>query len=246
MSFLGMDLFLWILLVEACVLSPILGVRQVRLLKHALDEGDTRARLRIYRRTMLMEWIFTAGILGAWLAMGRGWADIRLVARAEGWQWLAIALGLAATAMIAWMSHAASRDPKQLSKLRGELGSLENLIPHNEPELRRFGWLSLTAGICEEIRYRGIFMAALAAHVGLWPAVLLSSLIFGIGHSYQGLAGVLRTGLVGLVMALIVAFSGSLYVAILVHAILDLAQGHMLYRAVNFDEATPELNGGTA
>jgi membrane protease YdiL (CAAX protease family) len=88
-------------------------------------------------------------------------------------------------------------------------------------------------------------LAALTAVVGLWPAVLLSSINFGIGHSYQGLKGILKTGLVGLVMALIVTSSGSLFVAILLHAIIDLAQGNMLYRVVNFDEATPALQAST-
>ena len=46
--------------------------------------------------------------------------------------------------------------------------------------------------------------------MGTWPAVALSSLIFGLGHAYQGPAGMGKTGLVGLVMALLTVASGSL------------------------------------
>ena len=42
-------------------------------------------------------------------------------------------------------------------------------------ELRRFGWVAVTAGVCEEILYRGLLMGALSAVIGIWPAVAVSS-----------------------------------------------------------------------
>ncbi len=71
-------------------------------------------------------------------------------------------------------------------------------------------------------------MAVLPRLVGLWPAVALSSVIVGLGHAYQGVVGIAKTGTVGLVMALATVFSGSLFVAILVHAVIDLTSGRVL------------------
>ena len=68
--------------------------------------------------------------------------------------------------------------------------------------------------------------------VGLWPTVVLSSLIFGLGHAYQGLTGILKTGSIGLALALLTVFSGSLYIAIILHTVLDMSSGRVMRKAL--------------
>ena len=51
-------------------------------------------------------------------------------------------------------------------------------------------------------------------------------------HLYQGWDGVLRTGLVGTCYTLVVAIFGSLWVAIALHALLDLGSGTMAWLAL--------------
>ena len=75
--------------------------------------------------------------------------------------------------------------------------------------------------------------------IGLWPAVVVSSIIFGLGHAYQGKVGILKTGAVGLVMALLVVFSGSLWIAILVHAVVDITSGRIMSAAMEVPEPDP-------
>lgn len=59
---------------------------------------------------------------------------------------------------------------------------------------------------------------------GAW---LLSSLVFGLAHVYQGVAGVIRATLVAI-------FTGQLMVPILLHALFDL-QMLWMYRPANDD-----------
>lgn len=50
----------------------------------------------------------------------------------------------------------------------------------------------ITAGICEEVVYRGFLMQyfhTLPFHLSLAWAMVASSVIFGIAHLYQGVAG---------------------------------------------------------
>ena len=75
-------------------------------------------------------------------------------------------------------------------------------------------------------------MVIIAAHTGPWIALVSTSLVFGLGHAYQGPGGVLRTGVVGLVMGLLVLSTGSLLPAMLVHAVLDITSGRILSAAV--------------
>ena len=66
------------------------------------------------------------------------------------------------------------------------------------------------------------------------------SVAFGMGHIYQGAAGAVRAGLIGLVLTLAVVFSGSLLVAMLMHTVQDMVQGRLLHAAVN---AKPRKTG---
>ena len=60
------------------------------------------------------------------------------------------------------------------------------MLPQNRLEI--FLWIltSMTAGICEEIIFRGYFQKQFSAWTGNIPAgVLLSAAVFGAGHIYQ-------------------------------------------------------------
>jgi membrane protease YdiL (CAAX protease family) len=71
----------------------------------------------------------------------------------------------------------------------------------------------------EEALFRGVLFTWLDSRLGLWPAVLLSSALFGLAHLRTGLATAAATGAVGVVLALAFHSSGSLWAPILIHAI---------------------------
>jgi CAAX protease family protein len=241
MTILGLDLYAWTLIVLFAIVGPLRGRVEIANLRRAIERAVPDARRNSYRGTILYQWVATVLLLGAWIVLDRSWSDVGLVPRAAGWQWLAIAASLLATAVLGWQCLRIAKDADKHQKLRDELGHITEFLPHTAAELRRFGWLSLTAGICEEILYRGLLLGALSPVIGLWPAVLLSSVIFGLGHSYQGLSGVLRTGAVGLVLTLVVVFTGSLFVAMVAHALLDLLQGRMIHAALLGRPITREM-----
>lgn len=103
------------------------------------------------------------------------------------------------------------------------VGDIAALLPRNRPEL---GWgaaLSINAGIVEE----GLFRLALPALLVIVTgepvsAFLLAALVFGALHAYQGWVGVLATTVVGLLFTLLYVASGSILLAMLVHALFDL------------------------
>jgi len=49
--------------------------------------------------------------------------------------------------------------------------------------------------------------------------------MFGLGHAYQGPTGIVKTGVVGLVLGCIVLASGWLIPAMIIHAMIDSASG---------------------
>ena len=99
-------------------------------------------------------------------------------------------------------------------------------------ELKLFLALSLGAGVCEEIVSRGYLLAYFDSLVGSAGAVLASSLLFGLDHAYQGIAGIMKTGVWGLLYAGAYMATDSLLAPMLLHVLIDAASGMLAYLAL--------------
>jgi membrane protease YdiL (CAAX protease family) len=82
--------------------------------------------------------------------------------------------------------------------------------------------MSPTAGLCEEFLYRGFLLTEATAwfHSAGW-GVAISSAAFGLAHSYQGLNGMVRAGLLGALLAWPVLQTGSLFPSMTAHFLID-------------------------
>lgn len=77
-------------------------------------------------------------------------------------------------------------------------------------------------GIYEELTARGFLLTRCRTALdGVWAPVLLSSMLFGLGHAYQGWIGMAQTTLIGTVLAVNTVRWGTLWPAILAHALLN-------------------------
>jgi uncharacterized protein len=84
--------------------------------------------------------------------------------------------------------------------------------------------VAISAGICEEIVFRGWLLTTLHDQVGLNGKALFltGALIFGLAHAYQKISGVIITALAGAFFCVIYVKTGSLLVPILLHTVVDL------------------------
>jgi hypothetical protein len=85
--------------------------------------------------------------------------------------------------------------------------------------------VSLSAGVCEELIFRGFLIWAFQPLLGLWGAAALSLVVFAAAHAYHGAAGAFAVGIVGAFLTLVVLIFDSLWPAVAMHFILDLQQG---------------------
>ncbi len=81
--------------------------------------------------------------------------------------------------------------------------------------------LSAAAGVCEELFFRLALPLLLAGEIGALPAFVVSAILFGAAHRYQGWTGGAATVLVGVLLTCVYLLSGSLLVAMAVHALIN-------------------------
>ncbi|MHC5797332.1 CPBP family intramembrane glutamic endopeptidase [Lacisediminihabitans sp. FW035] len=103
------------------------------------------------------------------------------------------------------------------------IGDIGALLPRNRPELVLGALLSVNAGVVEELLFRLAVPALVFGATGSASAAVIGSvLLFGALHFYQGWPGIVGATVIGaLLMALYLA-SGSILVAIVAHALIDL------------------------
>ena len=94
--------------------------------------------------------------------------------------------------------------------------------PKNLADYLSIAAASLSIGFGEELLFRGYLISRWKRISGsAWQGVLISMLLFGINHAYQGLLGVIGTGVLGLVYALFFMRYRRLWPLVLAHALTD-------------------------
>ncbi|MCW2574333.1 MAG: amino terminal protease [Modestobacter sp.] len=222
----------------------VVGEPFVGYVLHRRFEGrlrtDQAARRSFYRRLLVLEWGLALVTLVVWAAA----PDVRAaqVGLVLPQRWPGVLSWLAVVALLALVlvstrtlrsGALAGPPPEVLRRTRpGEARHAEPpghstmaLLPRSRSERRLFGLVGVTAGVCEEWLYRGFFLAVVAALAPGLPTVglvVVAAAAFGLAHAYQGLTGILTTGVLGGVLAGVYLSTGSLLLPVLLHAAIDL------------------------
>lgn len=203
---------------------------EYRLFKRLPDTGSRQRRYRL--------WIAKAGIafalpaliglallgrLDALVAMPSELATARdLIPRVDGdlSGFLGGVLGGAATGGLILGVVIRLRKDRRVPQPLGDIGSL---MPRNRAEIRHTAALSVAAGVTEELAFRLYLPLLIALLTGSAVAgFLIAVALFGAMHGYQGWVGVAATSVVGLLMTAMYLMTGALWIAILLHTLIDL------------------------
>lgn len=212
------------------VLYLIFAEPYVGLVLHRRFEAAERrfgdARRWLYRRLLLLEWVLAALCVAA-VVVAPGVEPSSVGLRLpEG----TFAIGLSALAVLAAILLV-MLTVRMVIRSRGNAqppggsDSVLAMLPRTDVERRLFGLTSISAGICEEIVFRGFLIAFVAAVVPaapVWVCVLAAGVVFGLVHVYQGAAGVTSSLLIGVLLGALYIVTGSLLAPMLVHAFVDL------------------------
>ena len=188
-------------------------------------------KLRQYLWTMGWEWLLTGFVyLGVRKRtslrelIGGRWNDVEAFLKdvivAAGF-WLVSMTVLGAGAKLMHLDAGSKID-----SLRHQLGFL---VPSTRLELLVWCCLSITAGICEEIIFRGYLQRQFGIMArSTLAGVIASAIVFGAAHGYEGSQRMLLIGIFGLLFGLLAWWRKSLRPGIIAHAWHDGLSGALL------------------
>lgn len=225
----------WFVLVAACGLIAFQVWQDRRIFPRfvALDDSANR---RQALRTWTLDSFFRFGVLGVLGLVLLGstealWQMPEALAGAIQSTFSAIGLGPGETLLLGWglagvltvgliagAIAGARVDPAKVPQ-----DGVGSLLARNWKEARWTGLISINAGLVEEIFFRALLFIAVFQTTGsVVAAMLTATILFGLAHAYQGIAGVLTSGLLGFFFMVIYAATGALWLVILLHALVDL------------------------
>ena len=104
--------------------------------------------------------------------------------------------------------------------------SIQTFLPRRGVEILLWVALSISAGICEEVVFRGYFQRQFEAFTGSkWIALFLQAVLFGISHGYQGAEACVKIAIFGALYGSLALWRGSLRPGIIAHAGSDILSG---------------------
>lgn len=216
----------WVVMIFLLVGYPaitLLGSPQDTIAQ--LDSMDPIMLILVLLGTIVIQWIiFGINYLAIYLE-GTGMAGIglrRITSIDFAW---GIAGLLAILVILAGLEVFMARIGLPVN---GEVG---NLIPKGA--FGKVVWImvSITAGFCEEVAFRGYLMTRLRL-IGKFNSwlipVAVSALLFGAMHSYQGLSNVIIIAVLGLTFSILYIRSGSLWPGVIAHFLFNAIQGFIV------------------
>ena len=214
------------LTIAIAIIYPLIGWYRFRRLEARPDPVPRAVKLRLYTSVIVSQWTLVGLVI---LMLARhGWG---LDALGQSAGVSTVRTALVAVALLAAFAFLSRFTLAQLAQagagdLPTHVRKAGRILPRDGVERAGFVPVAITAGVCEEILYRGWVPWAIAGWTGS-PAAgyVAAALIFGAGHAYQGRNGVILTALLGLFLGGVVAWTGSLVPGQFLHLAVDLVNG---------------------
>ena len=211
------------ILIAVLLIASLNGNRST----HPLAAGS---KIPQYLWTMMWEWIL-AGFV--WLGIRK---RIRLRELIGGrWESGRIFFSMSCMPEFSGVPHVGAGNDRQadasgpggkIESMRRQLGFL---APETSLEFAVWFCVSVTAGFCEETIFRGYLQRQFAAIANsMLIGVLLSAVVFGASHGYEGAARMILIGIYGLMFGLLAWWRKSLRPGMMAHAWHDALRGTIL------------------
>jgi membrane protease YdiL (CAAX protease family) len=188
--------------------------------------GSHSQAIPVYLVAIAMDW---ALLYYCWAGVHRAGGNVSTLSgqRWTSWSSVAVDIGIAVPFWTLWEGTAYG-----VSRLLGPstAKSVDSLLPQSLLEVLIWIAASITAGVCEEMVFRGYLQRQMHALTGSIPlAVAGQGMVFGLFHAYQGWKNVVVISVVGILYGVLAAWRRNLRVNIISHAATDVWEGWLKF-----------------
>jgi uncharacterized protein len=184
--------------------------------------GRHSQAIPIYLGAILMDW---ALFYFCWNAVRDYGGNLKTLSGGRWTSWKAVAVDVAITLPFWALWEGAAYGVHWLLGA-SSAKSVDSLLPKSLLEVLIWIATSITAGVCEEIAFRGFLQRQLHALSGsIVVAVLAQGLVFGLFHSYQGWKAVVVISVLGVLYGALAAWRKNLRANMIAHAWSDVWEG---------------------
>lgn len=200
------------------LLVALLGLSLAGARSQNLPFAGAYGRAPGYILVMIVEWVTVAFIwYGVRLRgfslhdlIGGAWPRLMTILLDLG---IAVGFLVISTLILNGISHLLKAAPNE---------AIRNALPRTPIESILWVFLSLTAGFCEEIIFRGYLQRQFLALTGSAAGgIVLQGIAFGAGHGYQGWRYMLIIAVFGILFGLLAQWRRSLRPGMMAHALQD-------------------------
>lgn len=240
-----MHIALLVILVTYQVIMSILDKRDIQKLSGF--EITENHRIKFYKETIVFGWVPVWIVLLFVSISSLTLSDIGLRAIAlSNSTWLNIFIDIICSVIILALGYQTIMyfiSSEYRSKVAAEISNKKDgnsqydtvmsqiLIPRSKVEKKWFLLVSLTAGICEELVWRGCLIFLLSnifSSVNIIVIYMVSCILFGLAHCYQGMYGVIKTSIIAILFVMIYYVTDSIIPGTVLHFLFDYSSAFLV------------------
>lgn len=231
-----MELLIWVVIIFTFVYEPVIGYFSFQKFKERVAVNSNE-RLKYYYNIMIGLWVPTIFIVLIILFTELTFQEVGITVPKIDTETLGpivtyIVLAIAVFYFIVMIGYIfgykfnknirkkfIESKNRQLNEI-----SFAVMLPITKKEKKAWSYVSLTAGVTEEIIYRGFLIFAvlyLNPNLSIWLVMLIASILFGLAHTYQGFGNVVRTTIIGYLFSILYVGLQSILPIMVLHFLID-------------------------
>lgn len=211
------------------IILPFISGLQSQLLAGSLQFNEY-TRKKLYLSNSFMLAIAGSFVLLLWLYKQRSWATLGFSLPQLQNQYFTVFFLVAIFIIGYGMDLYFSTRKMNVLKQEDNWFEKSSFLPESFKELPAYALLCLSAGIFEEIIYRGFMVTYFLPLNGTeneipWMAIFAPSVLFSLAHTYQGWTAVIKIFIFSILLGVIFIITKSIYPTMILHFLIDLVGG---------------------